>query len=222
MTAAASAHDLWLEPDGSDYVLLQGHRHSAHAGEDRVPYAADFVQGARCTDARGRSREIALDRVYPVRLPGDCAGLLVRASSGDWTKTVHGTHRQPPDGLSGVVTSWRALESIKLLSTWTPVLAAPLGDALELSPQVDIFALRPGEKLRLLVTYGGRPQTGATVAYDGSARGVTGADGRINLRIRHGGLQRISASFEEALPDGPVAKAVHASVLQFRLPDAAP
>jgi nickel transport protein len=217
--AAVGAHDLWLEADGSDYLLLQGHRHAAHAGGDLVAYPAGFVQRTRCGDAQGRTRELTFDPAYPVRLPGDCAALLVQASSGPWTKTVHGTRPQAPAGLEGVLTSWQALEGVKLLATWSPALRQPLAASLELSPQHDPFSLQPGDKLRLLVSYRGQPQAGVTVAYDGRPRGVTGDDGRINLRIRHPGLQLVSASFEAPVADGPVAKTIHNSVLQFQLPD---
>ncbi|MFM1892012.1 MAG: hypothetical protein RLZ44_1089 [Pseudomonadota bacterium] len=219
LSAAAAAHDLWLEPEGDGYLLLQGHRHSAHAGQDLVPYTADFLRSAHCTDRQGATRELPVSVGYPARLPGDCAVLNLSASSGDWTKTVYGTRNQPPAGLSGVVDSWRALEGIKLLTAWAPALRQPLGAMLELSPQHDPFALQPGDKLRLLVSYRGQPQAGVTVAYDGAPRGVTGDDGRINLRIRHPGRQLVTASFAASLPDGPVAQVVHATALQFDLPE---
>ncbi|MCK7577697.1 MAG: hypothetical protein MZV65_19130 [Chromatiales bacterium] len=55
------------------------------------------------------------------------------------------------------------------------------------------------------------------VAYDGEPRGGTDADGRINIRLRHGGVQLISASFDEPLQDARADKAVRATVLQFQL-----
>jgi nickel transport protein len=55
-----------------------------------------------------------------------------------------------------------------------------------------------------------------TVAYDGDPRGVTGADGRINLRIRHRGTQVITASIDETSPDG--SKVVRSTALLFDLP----
>jgi hypothetical protein len=53
-----------------------------------------------------------------------------------------------------------------------------------------------------------------TLAYHGDPRGVTDAQGRVNIRIRHPGLQLVSGSFEE--PGEPVT--VHATVLQLEVP----
>jgi hypothetical protein len=64
------------------------------------------------------------------------------------------------------------------------------------------MGLAPGDKLRLLVTLGGRPKAGVSVAYDGDTRGVTGANGLINLKVRHGGTQLIAASVLEPGPEG--------------------
>ena len=63
---------------------------------------------------------------------------------------------------------------------------------LELVFTENPFALAVGDKLRLTVVFRGEPAQDVTVAYDGDPRGVTGDDGRINLRIRHKGLQLIN------------------------------
>jgi hypothetical protein len=52
------------------------------------------------------------------------------------------------------------------------------------------------------VTLEGRPKAGVSVAYDGDTRGVTGANGLINLKVRHGGPQVIAASIQEPDPSG--------------------
>jgi hypothetical protein len=48
-------------------------------------------------------------------------------------------------------------------------------------------------------------------------RGVTDAAGAINIRLRHGGRQLISAGFDEPLESEQADRAVHATVLQFRI-----
>ena len=214
----AAAHDLWLESDGADYLLYQGHRDSDHAGADQVPYVADFVRAAQCVATAGGTHAAAITAGYPTRLAGPCAALAVEASSGVWSQTIHGTHHGAPAGLTGVVKSWRSEEGIKLLTVWIPAVAWPLGDGLEVTPLRNPFTVRPGDKMRLVVTYHGRPKAGVSVAYDEATRGVTGADGRINVRIRHAGPQLINASFEEPLSDGPVQSVVHEATLRFALP----
>jgi nickel transport protein len=56
------------------------------------------------------------------------------------------------------------------------------------------------------------------VAYGGDTRGVTGADGRIAIRLRQGGVQLIAASVETPLNDGKADVAIRGAILQFELP----
>lgn len=219
LTVAASAHDYWLEPRGDDYLLYRGHRHSQHEGEAVVPYAPAIVEQALCLPPSARAaRAVTPSRDYPVRVPGPCAAVLVEADSGVWTQTLTGTKNQPRDQLIGALRSWRAIEGVKQIETWSPALTAPLSDALELVSTEDPFRLRPGDKLRLLVTWEGRPRAGVTVAYDGDTRGVSGKDGRVNIRIRHGGTQVITASIDEPSPDAKADKLMRSTALVFDLP----
>jgi len=71
----------------------------------------------------------------------------------------------------------------------------------------------------VLATWRGQPRRGVAVAYDGDTRGVTGADGQANLRVRHGGLQTLAASFDETVTSDPQAdKVVRGTILQLELP----
>jgi hypothetical protein len=55
------------------------------------------------------------------------------------------------------------------------------------------------------------------VAYDGDVRGATAEDGSIALRLRHAGMQTISASFEAPLADGKADTVIRAATLNFEL-----
>lgn len=215
----AAAHDLWLEREAGGHVLLQGHRTGAHAGEARVPYAPDFVKQALCFDERGQSRPLAVAAGYPARLPGECAALVVTASSGHWTKTAWETKNVPKSGLAGVLKSWRAEEAVKRLNRWSAPLAQPLTRGLEITPLEDPFRLGVGDKITVRVTLAGRPRTGVPVAYDGATRGATGEDGTVVLKLRHGGLQMIAASLETPLDDGLADTLIRATTLNFELPE---
>jgi len=217
-TTVSSAHDYWLDDDGDGYLLYRGHRHSSHQGERIVPYDPAIIQRVTCVSAAGQTERITPARVYPTRIPGPCAALLVEADSGSWTQTLTGTTNQPRDEVFGALRSWHALEGVKRLETWSPALRRSLGGGLELTPTSDPFRLRPGDKLRLVVTLQGRPYAGVTVAYDGEARGVTGDDGRINLRIRHTGTQVITASLDQPTLDSSADKRVRSTALFFDLP----
>lgn len=225
MAGSSAAHDLWIEPGDGGYVLYQGHRqsdhdHGAHGhsshhhGPELVPYAEGFVQRAVCASADGTTRELTPADGYPVRFDGPCAALAVVASSGVWTKTVHGTKNAPPEGLTGVVRSWRSVDTVKRIEPGAGMADRPLTGGLELVLVNDPAGLEVGDKLRLQAVYGGRPRPGVTLAYHGDPRGVTDAEGRVNVRVRHPGLQLLSGSFEE--PGEPVT--VHATVLQLEVP----
>lgn len=214
----AAAHDLWLEKDGGGLTLRQGHKYSAHAGAETLPYEAGFVREAVCLDAAGRLAPLAVGKTTPWKTAADCAALLVAASSGYWTKTAWETRNQPKTGITGALKSWLSEESVKRIARWTPGADRPLGAGLEITPAVDPFALRPGDKLIVQVTDRQQPLAGVPVAYGGDTRGTTGADGRIAIRLRQGGMQLISASVESPLADGRADTAIRAAALQFELP----
>jgi nickel transport protein len=216
-SAAIRAHDLWLEPSGDGFALYQGHRHSAHAGADLVPYDPAIVKSLLCVDAAGVSRRRPLSGKYPVHLGVDCVSAFVSVSSGYWTKTAWETKNVPKTQVSaGVVKSWLSEESLKRLGKWQG--AQPLTDALEIVPMSDPATLKPGDKLTVMVTEHKRPTAGVPVAYEGDTRGATGADGKVAIRIRHGGIQLIEASLETPLTDGKADTLIRTTALQFELP----
>lgn len=215
---AAAAHDLWLEAAGADYLLLHGHRHSAHAGAELVAYDPARVRDVQCVDADGRPHPLVPPPVYPVRLAGPCSVLQLRYVSGFWTKTPWGTHHQPKSAIAGaVLASWHSEESLKRVGAWSPAAALPLGRGLEVSPQRDPFGLAVGDKLTVRVTDDGRPLAGVPVAYAGETRGVSGADGTIAIRLRRPGIQLISATADQPRSDGMADRSVRTATLQFEV-----
>lgn len=217
LCAPAFAHEFWLEKDGAGYALMQGHRHSGHAGPENLAYDPAGVGEALCLTEDGKTRAPGVDMGRPVRIAGTCAALLIRYTSGYWTKTAWETLNRPKTGIPGVLKSWHSEESVKHIERWLPLLAKPLGNGLELSPQAAPFALRPGDKLVVLVTDGGRPKAGVPVAYGDETRGVSGEDGKVAIRLRQAGMQRIAASVEAPLTDGKADTALRATALQFEL-----
>ncbi|MGE5153698.1 MAG: DUF4198 domain-containing protein [Bdellovibrio bacteriovorus] len=199
---SVQAHDYWLDAEGDDSLLYRGHRHSGHQGEELVPYDPAIVTRALCAAADGSVQEVPPLRTYPARIPGPCAAVLVEADSGTWSHTHIGTRQADGAERKSMTRTWRSLESVKRLNGWGPGLGRPLSQALEINSPKDPTGLVPGDKLRLLITHRGRPRAGVSVAYDGDTRGVTGANGLINLRVRHGGTQVITASVEEPDPQG--------------------
>jgi nickel transport protein len=117
------------------------------------------------------------------------------------------------------VKSWLSHDSVKRIDRWAEPLAKPLAAGLELIPLEDPLRLRKGEKLHLRVTFDGKPVEDADVAYDGKPRGRPGPDGRINIRLRHGGFQVIQASVTRAIASGKADEVIHSTHLNFELPE---
>lgn len=214
----AAAHDLWLEKEGGTLTLLQGHKHSSHAGVETLPYEPGFVQSALCVDATGTAKPLPPARTAPLKMAAECGTLLVAVSSGYWTKTPWETKNAPKTGITGALKSWLSEESIKRIDKWTPASVLPVGDRLEIVPLANPLLLKPDDKLTVRVTENRKPKAGVSVAYGGDVRGATGEDGTIAIRIRHGGMQLITTSVEMPLADGKADLRIQAATLQFDLP----
>ncbi len=217
LIGSVEAHDLWLDPANNGYTLLVGHRHSAHAGRDTVEYSPDAVERMTCFDTAGKATGQGDTRTYPAHVGGDCAAVYARLSSGYWTKTPYGTKNVSKDTVDVAVNAWRSFEGVKLIERWGEALGRPLTRDLEVVPLENPLALEDGDKLRLLVTQGGKPVAGAVVAYEGKPRGETGPDGLVNVKIRHGGLQTIEATLRRPLDGLKADEEVHTATLSFAL-----
>ncbi len=216
--AMASGHDLWIERNGPLHSLLYGHERSAHEGSKRLEYKPENVQQARCFDPTGQEIRVELGKQYPVTLKGDCAVSWFLLSSGYWSKTPYGTKNLPKTEAGAVMDSWRSVEAIKRIDRWGAAQARPMTQALELVPTNNPLSLKTGDKLRLRAFYQGKPAANVTVAYFGKPRGVSGADGAVNIRLSETGFQLIQASLETPLDDGKADKTIHSSAMQFELP----
>jgi nickel transport protein len=212
------AHDYWLQPTGEDYHLHRGHRYSEHQGAKEVPFDPAIITATRCLSASdGSLHSSRVSGSYPPLIKGPCQALLISLDSGYWSQTLTGTRNQPKNELFAVLRSWQALETVKRIESWSPRLTRPLGDGFEIVFQENPFTLSVGDKLRLTTLLDGQPVAGAAVAYHGDARGVSDAEGHINIRIRHTGLQIVSASLERALNTDRADKQIRSSVLMLNL-----
>ncbi len=215
---AAWAHELWLEKNEQGLVLLKGHTGATHGEREVNEYDPAEVMRVECFDGGGRGGEMEFVHAYPVTLPDSCAVVYVLTSSGYWTRTPFGTKRVPKNEAKGPIESWLSQESVKRIDEWSKELGGPVTGELELSPTRNPLILREGKKVRLLATFRGEPVEGIGVAYDGEARGMTDASGRVNIRLRHGGMQIIQASYSEPGDSIMADEVIHTTSLVFEIP----
>ncbi|MGQ9660672.1 MAG: DUF4198 domain-containing protein [Thermochromatium sp.] len=88
---------------------------------------------------------------------------------------------------------------------------------LEIVPAENPLVLKEGDKLTLRVLANGQPVADATVSYDGKPRGQTGADGTVNIRLKHTGLQLIQASVRSPHAGPEADEVIHTTALTFDL-----
>lgn len=217
ITAHAHAHDLWVERQGNLQTLQYGHERSGHEGAKKLEYKPELLKDAACYGDDGREIRAEIGRGYPITLKGSCAASWFLTSSGYWSKTPYGTKNLPKNEAGTVIDSWRSVESVKRMDAWSSALARPLTQELEIVPLANPLGLKAGDKLRLMATLGGKPAAGVTVAYFGHPRGVSGADGQVNIRLQLPGFQLIQASLETPLNDGKADRLIQSTALQFEI-----
>ena len=219
--APARAHDLWLESGPAGWQLQYGHRPGGHGGASTLPLPPEHILAATALTAAGDTLGLPLAEARAGNWPASAPALFVLTSSGVWTKSTQGTRNLPPAQVEHPLASWRSVESTKGIRVWLPALAGPLTRELELAPAGDPFRIAPGDKLTLVAYRDGRPAAGVTVAYDGEPRGVTDAQGKVNIRLRRGGMQHIQASLETPLVGADADKLIESTALSFTLPEQA-
>ncbi len=223
---AAQAHDLWLERDESGLLLRYGHvaaspdEHHHASGPSREagpPYDPAIVLRVDCFDRNGQPHACSPQLTSPLRIECDCAITHVLTSSGYWTKTPYGTQNVPKDQAEMAIRSWLSYESVKRIDAWSDALAAALTPDLEIVPLSNPLDLEPGDKLRMQISFEGKPVEGAVVSYDGKPRGKSDAEGRVNVRLRHEGLQHLQASLTRPLDSAQADEVIRSAVLNFEL-----
>jgi len=177
----ASAHQFWFQAGEGTVELHYGHL-DPDAGEKReVGYALEQAVAIGCPLPETKS--------YPLAFPVECKAVYVSFAGSYWSKTLSGTKPLARDEAEHPLKSWISHESVKLSGK---AEIQPLSSGLELVNETGVVP--EGEKMHLRLFKEGKPAAGAAVAINGKVRGTTGEDGRINLRVREAGIQRIEAT----------------------------
>lgn len=196
LATPARAHDLWIERAGDAYLVRRGHR-----GGELLPLDRSKLVALRCADGRGGLTDVlgrAIFSATEVRVRGACAALSATYQGGFYSLTPDGERNLPRDQVPDAVKAWASREYAKWVE---PGLARAvlIGDELELAPEGDLGAVRPGDKIAWRVLLAGVPVAGAVVSLDHRAIGASDAAGVVRVRVREAGLQVVDATLRRKL-----------------------
>ena len=147
----------------------------------------------------------------------NCAIIYIDISSGYWTKTPHGTINKPKNQIDTPIKSWLSYESVKRINLWSKNLEKSFTKKLDIIPVNNPLKLQGGDKIRLLITFDGKPVKNIPVAYDGKVIGLTDSHGRINIRTKHKGLQLIETTYREKVNSEKTDEVIYTTTLNFEV-----
>jgi len=186
-------HDIWIEKQSDSFVLQYGHLHltQEHQGRKVIPYDPNNIQEVICKNGSNIDA-LKREKHYPLTIYKKCDSLYIRLDNGYFTKTPYGIKNLPKNSVKMPLKSWRSYESVKRIEK---------GEDKVLSNSLEILLLNSpkeiGDKAHLQLFYQQKPIEGIAVAYDGKVRGVSDKNGKINIRIKHSGIQNIQATRKE-------------------------
>ncbi|HEY6100136.1 MAG TPA: DUF4198 domain-containing protein [Anaeromyxobacter sp.] len=195
--ARTPAHDLWLERSADGFVLRAGHRGAEAAGID-----AASVEAVRCARAGEPSRALDPPRRGAdgaLRIAGRCDAASALVDHGFFVLTPDGEKHLKRSEAPDAVRSWRSRQFAKWVDARSTAAPAPLGDALEIVPVTDLARARVGAKITLRVLLEGRPAPGAIVSMGHQQLAETASSGEARVKVRHSGLESVTASLKRPL-----------------------
>lgn len=134
--------------------------------------------------------------------------IVTSFDAGYWSKTSKGYTPLAAYEAGGIV--FDTLRSIKIGKTFfssSMQLLQPLGLELEVTPLKDVFSLKPGDKLPVLVSYQGKPLAGAGFENQSDDLDeLTNSYGIAFVPIKSKGLNIIAAKYEMPLLSDPQAR----------------
>lgn len=220
----AQAHGIWVAQRAGEWAVVLGE------GAEDEAYKPEAVQQLQALTAQGTRAELKPDprpRQTMLQTTPDTAIVGVQLEDGYWSqnaegKWVPGSRLQVPDARKASYTLMFSRSHI------APAQAAstPLGLPLEIVPQSDPLALKPGAQLRVQVLFKGQPLAGARLKTDylaGSASPSvrTDAKGYAHIRLRSAGLTVVQASHKTARTQRSEAdEDAYSSTLAFAPPHA--
>ncbi len=199
-TGSIAAHEFWLKAEQGVYVLQFGHLSGSGDGPASLNYEpADFTEMHCLTDGVPKAGRFTVKN-GKIAVESECDAVTFRTAKIHYTKTPYGTFRKKKNETEYPLKSWASTEYIKSFIHLTKGLNRPLFPADSSAPEIiplhsgALFKPEPDSKFTFRIIKNGQGIAGVPVSLNGDVRGHTGADGRINLRLRRCGDQIIQAS----------------------------
>lgn len=196
------SHDVWIVPDQTGGTFHYGHRAPETGEAKTLPFDPTAVTKS-CRTASGDT----------TGWNGTCDELLARYAGGSWSKTFDGTQKGDRSAHPDALYSWESVEIVRFVRR--PL--APVTEGFALVPAGPLTKARIGKRFTFRTVLDGKPLPGIPVAYFGSTRGVTDGDGKINIRLRHPGIQQITASYTAKSSKTNIDKKVTSYSLNFEV-----
>jgi nickel transport protein len=214
--ALSRAHELWLERSGGELVLQAG-----HPGEKTSRIDPASIRSIRCARAGEEVQTLAPPLRADggtVRVPARCDAASVSLDLGFFVLTPDGEKHARRSEAPDAVKSWRARQFAKWVDVASAAAATPLGDALEMVPVTELSRARVGEKVTVRVLLDGHPAPGAIVSLGHHALAETGSSGEARVKVRHAGLESISATVRRPLGTPDAETDLLEASLSFEVP----
>jgi nickel transport protein len=215
LPVAATAHDLWLEPQGGALVLRYGHR-----GGESLDLDAGKVKAVLClrspgpaVDVRGGSQPGARE----LRTPGPCDAASAYLDGGYWSLTPDGERNLPRNQVPDAVRSWQSKQFAKWIDVRAPEASTALGAELEVVPAGDLSRVRQGDKATFRVLWQGKPVEGAICAIDHRPLGETDAAGECRVKVRASDVESVSVTLRRPLGKPEAETLVAEASLTFQV-----
>ncbi len=204
LCSALLAHDMWIDDSA---LVHYGHRNIAHShGDNKIIQGGEMQYVSCLKDAKIISFDSAKQQ---------CDALFVQLKPTYYTKTPYGTKKLPKNEVKMAISSFLSLESIKRIYNYKGV--EPFKKGLELTLINNLSEIEVGDKARLLVLFDAKPKEGVTVANDDKPIGISGKDGRVNVRIKQKGLQNLKASFSIPCDSEKCDKMIYSTTLNIEV-----
>lgn len=221
LAPAAFAHGVWVESQHGDLAIVYGHGPEQDSYDLAKITSAQVCPGGESC-AAATLTEHANHATLPV--PDTASAIAIEFDNRFWSKDADGEwHNLPKDAVEGAVSGGHYLKHGVHLTGSIGTIGTPFGQALEIVPAADPYALKAGDGLPVQVLYNGEPLPEAEIIVDyvnasGAEPIVADAEGKATVPVRNQGLNVIAVGHTSPHPDPAKADDVgHLATLSFTL-----